>query len=40
MRPTLGPFIGNIKKLFLLKTEMYKKQVLQGPGYVGGVNGV
>ena len=29
--------IGNIKKLFPLKTGMQKKQVLQDPGYVKGV---
>ena len=29
--------IGNIKKLFLPKTGMQKKQVLQDPGYVKGV---
>ena len=29
--------IGNIKKLFLPKTGMQKKQVLQDPGYVEGV---
>ena len=31
--------IGNIKKLFLPKTEMCKQQVLQDPGYVEGVEG-
>ena len=29
--------IGNIKKLFLPKTGMWKKQVLQDPGYVKGI---
>ena len=29
--------IGNIKKTFLPKTGMWKKQVLQDPGYVKGV---
>ena len=37
--PTLRPIIGNINKLFPLKTEMWKKQVLQDPWYVGGVKG-
>ena len=31
--------IGNIKKTFPLKTGMRKKQVLQNPGYVRGVEG-
>ena len=31
--------IGNIKKPFLSRTEMQKKQVLQDPGYVEGVKG-
>ena len=29
--------IGNIKETFPSKTSMQKKQVLQDPGYVGGV---
>ena len=38
-RLSLRSIIGNIKKLFLPKTGMQKKQVLQDPGYVGGVKG-
>ena len=29
--------IGNIKEIFLLKTGLREKQVLQDPGYVEGV---
>ena len=36
-RSTIRSNIGNIKKLFLPKTGMQKKQVLQHPGYVKGV---
>ena len=36
-RSTVRSMIGNIKKLFLPKTGMWKKQVLQVPGYVEGV---
>ena len=32
--------IGNIKETFLSKTGMWKKQVLQDPGYVKGVEGL
>ena len=38
-RSTVRSMIGNIKKLFLPKTGMRKKQVLQDPGYVKGVEG-
>ena len=31
--------IGNIKEIFLPKTGMQEKQLLQDPGYVGGVEG-
>ena len=31
--------IGNIKEIFLPKTGMREKQLLQDPGYVGGVKG-
>ena len=31
--------IGNIKETFLPKTGMQRKQVLQDPGYVEGVEG-
>ena len=31
--------IGNIKKTFLPKSGMQEKQLLQDPGYVGGVEG-
>ena len=40
MTSTHRSMIGNIKKLFLPKPEMCKKQVLQDPGYVKGVEGV
>ena len=36
-RSTVRSMIGNIKKLFLPKTGMQKKQVLQDPGYVKGI---
>ena len=36
-RSTVRSMIGNIKKLFLPKTGMWKKQGLQDPGYVEGV---
>ena len=36
-RSTVRSMIGNIQKLFLPKTGMRKKQVLQDPGYVEGV---
>ena len=39
-RLNLGSIIGNIKKLFLPKTGMQKKQVLQDKGYVRGVKGL
>ena len=32
--------IGNIKEIFPPKTGLREKQVLQDPGYVGGVGGV
>ena len=38
-RSTIRSMIGNIKKLFPPKTGMWKKQVLQHPGYVGDVKG-
>ena len=31
--------IGNIKEIFPPKTGLQEKQVLQDPGYVGGVEG-
>ena len=31
--------IGNIKEIFLPKTGLQEKQVLQDPEYVGGVEG-
>ena len=31
--------IGNIKEIFPPKTGMQEKQLLQDPGYVGGVKG-
>ena len=31
--------IGNIKEIFLPKTGLQEKQVLQDPGYVEGVKG-
>ena len=36
-RSTLRLIIGNINETFLSKTGMWKKQVLQDPGYVEGV---
>ena len=36
-RSTVRSMIGNIKKLFLPKIGMQKKQVLQDPGYVNTV---
>ena len=39
LKSTVRSMIGNIKKLFLSKTEMQKKQVLQDPDYVVGVKG-
>ena len=38
-RSTIRSMIGNIKKLIPPKTGMQKKQVLQHPGYVRGVEG-
>ena len=38
-RLNLRSIIGNIKKLFLPKTGMQKKQVLEDSAYVGGVEG-
>ena len=38
-RSTIRLMIGNIQKLIPIKTGMWKKQVLQHPGYVGGVEG-
>ena len=32
--------IGNIKEIFPPKTGMLEKQLLQDPGYVGGVKGL
>ena len=37
-RSTVRSMIEKIKKLFLPKTGMQKKQVLQDPGYVDTVN--
>ena len=31
--------IGNFKEIFPPKTGMWEKQLLQDPGYVGGVEG-
>ena len=39
-RLNIRSIIGNIKKLFLPKTGMQKKQVLEDPGYVRGVEGL
>ena len=36
-RSAIRSMMGNIKKLFLPKTGLQEKQVLQDPGYVKGV---
>ena len=38
-RSTIRSMIGNVKKLFPQKSGLQKKQVLQDPGCVGGVEG-
>ena len=38
-RSTVRSMIGHSKKLFLPKPGVQKKQVLQDPGYIGGVKG-
>ena len=39
-RSTIRSMMGNIKKLFLPKTGLQEKQVLQDPGYVEGIKSV
>ena len=39
LRSTVTSMIGYIKETFPPKTDMWKKQVLQDPGYVGCAEG-